>query len=155
MYRQRQLATALHRALAGFPAVLVTGPRQSGKTTFLRHEAGARVGYLSFDDPLERGHVAIRGRTWREHHAADRPEYDIERLLFRNVRQFQRQRSAADAFGVDHLGLAYALPLGKNLPERRVFRDERDMPSLNGQPDLGRYGRHRASQGEHTERRDK
>lgn len=54
MYQQRQLAPVLHHALANFPVVLVTGPRQSGKTTFLRHEAGDAVDYVSFDDPLER-----------------------------------------------------------------------------------------------------
>ena len=54
MYRQRLLAATLRRARKGFPAVLVTGPRQSGKTTFLRHEAGAGVAYVSFDDPAER-----------------------------------------------------------------------------------------------------
>ena len=33
--------------------MLLTGPRQSGKTTFLRHEYGDQSDYLSFDDPLE------------------------------------------------------------------------------------------------------
>jgi hypothetical protein len=58
MYRQRQLAATLKRARAQFPAVLVTGPRQSGKTTLLRHEAGADVDYISFDDPAERDFAA-------------------------------------------------------------------------------------------------
>ncbi|MCL2831434.1 MAG: ATP-binding protein [Betaproteobacteria bacterium] len=37
-----------------FPAVLVTGPRQAGKTTLLQHEAGGNFAYVSFDDPVER-----------------------------------------------------------------------------------------------------
>lgn len=37
-----------------FPAVLVTGPRQSGKTTFLLNEIGQHYQYVTFDDPLER-----------------------------------------------------------------------------------------------------
>jgi predicted AAA+ superfamily ATPase len=59
MYQQRQLAPSLRQALAGFPAVLVTGPRQSGKTTFLKHEAGDQVDYVSFDDPFERDFAAV------------------------------------------------------------------------------------------------
>ncbi len=59
MYVQRQLAAALQQALAGFPAILVTGPRQSGKTTFLRHEAGITANYVSFDDPLERDFATV------------------------------------------------------------------------------------------------
>lgn len=59
MYQQRQLAPVLRHARASFPSVLLTGPRQSGKTTFLRHEAGPDVEYLSFDDPLERDFAAV------------------------------------------------------------------------------------------------
>jgi predicted AAA+ superfamily ATPase len=54
MYLERTLSKTLERALGAFPAVLLTGPRQSGKTTFLRHQLGERYHYVSFDDPLER-----------------------------------------------------------------------------------------------------
>jgi uncharacterized protein len=54
MYVPRALRARLSEALASFPAVLVTGPRQSGKTTFLREEFGAGARYVSLDDPLER-----------------------------------------------------------------------------------------------------
>jgi predicted AAA+ superfamily ATPase len=50
-YLQRELAGPVTRALEALPVVVVTGARQTGKTTFLREEAlfrGRR--YLSLDD---------------------------------------------------------------------------------------------------------
>lgn len=54
MFIPRQLAKTLAHALAHFPAVLVTGARQTGKTTLLRHYAGERCAYVTLDDPLTR-----------------------------------------------------------------------------------------------------
>jgi uncharacterized protein len=54
MYVKRQLAATLQKAIRQFPAVLVTGPRQAGKTTFLQNQAGEGFAYASFDDPVER-----------------------------------------------------------------------------------------------------
>jgi predicted AAA+ superfamily ATPase len=54
VYVPRSLAPTLAAALGQFPSVLVTGPRQSGKTTFLLEEFGHGARYLSLDDPLER-----------------------------------------------------------------------------------------------------
>jgi predicted AAA+ superfamily ATPase len=53
MYVERKLKKTFHNALQHFPAVLITGPRQSGKTTFLKHET-KDVSYVTFDDPLNR-----------------------------------------------------------------------------------------------------
>ena len=53
LYLNRLLSAAFDRGRKAFPAVLVTGPRQSGKSTFLRH-AASDAAYVSFDDPLER-----------------------------------------------------------------------------------------------------
>lgn len=53
IYWRRDLAEMFARVRTQFPAVMVTGPRQSGKTTFLRHEAGD-CAYVTLDDPLQR-----------------------------------------------------------------------------------------------------
>lgn len=58
MYRSRQITPILHQAMATFPAVLLTGPRQSGKTTLLQHETGGDIKYVTFDDPIERDFAA-------------------------------------------------------------------------------------------------
>lgn len=53
MYLQRKLKKVFSDAVRQFPAVLVTGPRQSGKSTFLQHER-PDAAYVTFDDPLNR-----------------------------------------------------------------------------------------------------
>jgi predicted AAA+ superfamily ATPase len=58
MYAKRHLAIALRKAMGQFPAVLVTGPRQAGKTTLLQNEAGEGLVYASLDDPVERAFAA-------------------------------------------------------------------------------------------------
>ena len=50
-YVPRTLAATLRRAMRTFPAVLVTGPRQTGKTTLLREEFGASHRYVSLERP--------------------------------------------------------------------------------------------------------
>ena len=53
MYISRKLKTIFHQSRTHFPAVLITGPRQSGKTTFVQNEM-PDVAYETFDDPLNR-----------------------------------------------------------------------------------------------------
>jgi hypothetical protein len=48
----RLLVSHLQEALADTPVVLVTGPRQAGKTTLVRHLAGDGMRYLTLDDNL-------------------------------------------------------------------------------------------------------
>lgn len=50
-YVPRTLTTPIRRALRTFPAVLVTGARQTGKTTLLREECGATHRYVSLERP--------------------------------------------------------------------------------------------------------
>ena len=51
MYRPREIATRLSAALADMPVVVLTGMRQTGKSTLLQHEHGlAQRRYVSLDD---------------------------------------------------------------------------------------------------------
>ena len=53
-YRPRALGRLVRAALAEMPVVVVTGLRQSGKSTFLQHEKGlAGRRYLTLDDPAQ------------------------------------------------------------------------------------------------------
>jgi predicted AAA+ superfamily ATPase len=53
MYIHRTLEKALKESLGQFPVVLITGPRQSGKSTFLQHSL-KEYNYVTFDDILAR-----------------------------------------------------------------------------------------------------
>ncbi|MBI4051234.1 MAG: ATP-binding protein, partial [Elusimicrobia bacterium] len=48
---KRTLLRTIQRALKTFPAILVTGPRQSGKTTLLRSEWGRTHRFISLENP--------------------------------------------------------------------------------------------------------
>jgi len=50
MYRRRTLESFLTKASRQFPVLLVTGARQVGKTTFLRHLSRKGRTYVSLDD---------------------------------------------------------------------------------------------------------
>lgn len=52
MYLPRTLETFAKAAAGQFPVMLVTGARQVGKTTFLRHLSEPERAYVSLDDPL-------------------------------------------------------------------------------------------------------
>lgn len=51
MYIPRTLEPVIRRAAREFPAVVLTGPRQAGKTTLLKRVFGKSHGYVSLDVP--------------------------------------------------------------------------------------------------------
>ncbi|WP_297360582.1 ATP-binding protein [Acidiferrobacter sp.] len=50
-YLPRTIEPILRKAAREFPAIVLTGPRQSGKTTLLRHIFGRRAHYVSLESP--------------------------------------------------------------------------------------------------------
>jgi uncharacterized protein len=50
-YITRSLEPVLRKAVSEFPAVVLTGPRQSGKTTLLKTLFGSGYGYVSLEPP--------------------------------------------------------------------------------------------------------
>ena len=54
MFVERTLAHVIENVAGTFPVVLVTGPRQVGKTTLLEHCALPGMHYVSLDDPSDR-----------------------------------------------------------------------------------------------------
>ena len=54
MYIDRAVESSVMNISRTFPVLLVSGPRQVGKTTLLRHLAADDRTYVTLDDPLAR-----------------------------------------------------------------------------------------------------
>jgi len=57
-YTHRSIEPLLEKAAASFPVIVVTGPRQTGKSTLCRH-LFSEYSYVTLDDPIQ-GSLAVR-----------------------------------------------------------------------------------------------
>ena len=85
-YIQRSLEPVLIKAAGQFPVVVLTGPRQSGKTTMLRHALGQSCRYVSMETPDIRLAAATDPRGFLDFYAPpviiDEVQYAPELLSY-------------------------------------------------------------------------
>jgi predicted AAA+ superfamily ATPase len=85
-YIPRAVETVLREAVREFPAVVLTGPRQSGKTTLLRHAFGTTFKYVSMELPDVRAAATADPRGFMATYAApvifDEVQYAPDLLLY-------------------------------------------------------------------------
>ena len=69
LHFRRHAEKALYELTLSFPVILVTGPRQIGKTTLLQNsEKTGRMPYVSFDDTAEINAVKADAKTFLSLH---------------------------------------------------------------------------------------
>jgi predicted AAA+ superfamily ATPase len=98
LYRKRLIGSDFRVALSQFPAILLTGPRQSGKSTFLARELPPGFSIVSLDDPVEQSSVradpnGLLDRFAPRPVAIDEIQHVPELLPFIKVRVDRARRS--------------------------------------------------------------
>ena len=94
--KYRILAKTIEKALKSFPAVVVTGPRQSGKTTLLKGLLSGTHSYVNLEDPDTRMRAKEDPRGFLSRHEApvilDEIQYAPEILSYIKTRIDENRR---------------------------------------------------------------
>lgn len=70
-YIRRDIEDIIVQSSERFPAIALTGPRQSGKTTLFRHLFQATHRFVTFDDPLNRERALTDPELFLESYGSD------------------------------------------------------------------------------------
>jgi predicted AAA+ superfamily ATPase len=101
-YIKRSLESILKKAAAEFPAVVLTGPRQSGKTTVLKHLFGEDCRYVSLESPDVRAAAGEDPRGFLEMYQPpvilDEVQYAPDLLFYIKERIDARRNKAGQYF---------------------------------------------------------
>lgn len=149
VYIHRDIEPLLRKAVGGFPAVIITGPRQSGKSTLLRKLFSKSHRYFTFDDPLTRERALSDPRYFLEqageHMIIDEIQYVPQllsyikilidekrqkrgRFIFTGSQQFPIMKSLGDSLA-GRIAILELLPFSV-IEKKRAFRGKKVFSSM-------------------------
>jgi predicted AAA+ superfamily ATPase len=68
MYKYRAITEKLEQLVGYFPAVVITGARQVGKSTLVKHVLGTKADYVQFDPVLDVENARSEPELFLDHH---------------------------------------------------------------------------------------